>query len=346
MVGRSRVAEVHGQRFYNEDCIAGAPRRLAPGSVDLIITDPPYGIAGDTLHKHYNRREEFVTDGYVEVPAGEYADFSRRWVAEAARALRPGGSIYVVSGYTHLLEVLAALRAAELEEVNHLIWKFNFGVFTRTKYISSHYHVLYYTKPGGPRTFNTQARFGLLERSGAEGSLNYADREDVWDVKREYKPGQRKNKNELPAELLAKMVQYSSNTGDLVADFFLGGFSTARVALGLGRRSTGFELSQQAFEHGVASLRKVEPGELLIHLRVPDTRRLPRQGAAWTEAERARLRQRFAVLRAGSTKKATIAALTEEFGRGRWAIEKELKRGPGGAAAPSPARARSAARSR
>lgn len=328
-MARGRAVEVHGSRFYNENCIGGAAARLADGSVDLVITDPPYGIGGDTLHKHYNRREEFVVDGYVDVPPERYAAFTDAWVGEAARVLRPGGSMYVVSGYTHLFEVLGALRRAGLEEVNHVVWKFNFGVFTRTKYISSHYHVLYYAKPWGKRTFNTQARFGLLERDGRDGSLNYQDREDVWDVPREYKPGQRKNKNELPQALLTKMVQYSSDEGDLVADFFLGGFSTARVAIGLGRRATGFEVSPPTFRHGLAALRGVEPGELLVQLRAPDTRRLARQGAAWTPAEERAVRRRFGELRAAGSKKAALAALTAEFGRGRWALEKMLKRTAG-----------------
>ncbi len=42
--------------FYNTDCVEGARQYLRDASVDLIITDPPYGIGGDTLHKHYNRK--------------------------------------------------------------------------------------------------------------------------------------------------------------------------------------------------------------------------------------------------------------------------------------------------
>jgi site-specific DNA-methyltransferase (adenine-specific) len=118
---------VHGCLFYNEECIAGIRDHLQNNSVDLIITDPPYGICGDTLHRHYNRDERYVIPGYVEIPDREYADFSVRWIREAERVLRPGGSIYIVSGYTNLYDILHALKQTSLIEVNHIIWKFRFG---------------------------------------------------------------------------------------------------------------------------------------------------------------------------------------------------------------------------
>src|SRR5579885_1527246 len=105
---------------YNEDCVSGALARLSDASVDLIVTDPPYGIEGDRLHRHYNRNERFVVDGYVEIPRAEYPQFSRAWIAQAERVLRPGGQIYVVSGYTNLYDVLGALRSTSLREINHL----------------------------------------------------------------------------------------------------------------------------------------------------------------------------------------------------------------------------------
>lgn len=320
---------VHGSRFWNEDCVAGARRHLADASVDLVITDPPYGIDGDRLHRHYNRKEAHVVDGYVEVPASEYADFSRRWIREAERALRPGGSMYVMSGWSNLHHVLNALHASGLEEVNHVVWKYSFGVFTSTKYVTSHYHVLYWAKPGGKRTFETEARFGLGEKAGDGGSLNYRDREDVWDVPREYKPGRAKNKNELPTALLVKMLQYSSRPGDLVADLFLGGFSTARVAIGLGRRATGFELNRAAFERGVSDLARVAPGDLLPTLRAPEPQPRGNRRRPWDpDALRALHARHRALVGEGRSKKDALAALQEEFGRGRWAVEKALKRSP------------------
>jgi site-specific DNA-methyltransferase (adenine-specific) len=54
--------------LYHTDCISGARKYISDNSVDLIITDPPYGIEADKLHKHYRRREEKVIEGYVEIP--------------------------------------------------------------------------------------------------------------------------------------------------------------------------------------------------------------------------------------------------------------------------------------
>lgn len=102
--------------FYNEDCIEGAKKYIQSNSIDLIVSDPPYGINGDKPDKHYNRNESNVLDGYVEVSEKEYPEFSQKWIAEAARVLRPGGSIYIVSGYSQLRHILNALSNTLLQE--------------------------------------------------------------------------------------------------------------------------------------------------------------------------------------------------------------------------------------
>ena len=49
--------------------------------------------------------------------------------------------------------------------------------------------------------------------------------------------------------LVEKIIKYSSNTGDKVMDMFLGGFTTARVGLELGREPLGFEVNNKSFNH-------------------------------------------------------------------------------------------------
>lgn len=308
--------------YYNEDCIEGCKSHIPDNSVDLIITDPPYGISGDKLDAHYNRDESYVIGGYVDIPAEKYGEFSYAWIHEAERILKPGGTLYIVSGYTNLHHILNALHATtSLKEINHLIWKYNFGVYTSRKYISSHYHILYWVKTGAKATFNTYCRYGDSEKEG-NASLNYLDREDVLIINREYKPNEIKNKNELPRALLTKLIQYSSNSGDVVCDLFLGGFSTAIVAKGLGRLSTGFEISQSAYTLGMGRISQVNEGELIPTLRVPSANKITKSGK-WSDDEITQVKE-ICFKMENESKKKIIAEICEMTGRGRWGVEKML----------------------
>lgn len=311
--------------FYNEDCIQGAKQYLKDNSIDLIITDPPYGIDGDKLDKHYNRDESNVIDGYVEVSKDQYHKFSLNWIKEAERVLKPGGSMYIVSGYTNLIHILNALNQTKLEEKNHIIWKFNFGVYTSKKFISSHYHILYYIKPGAKPTFNTFAFYSDSEKSSEGGSLNYQDREDVWIINREYKPGQIKNKNELPKKLLIKMLMYSSNPGDMVCDFFLGSFSTAKIAIGLDRKACGFELNKNAYDYQVKEIEKIKKGYLLNELREVPQNLFLNKGKPLSDFEKKDINIEYVeLLKKGYSKKDSINIITKKFGRGFWSVQKTL----------------------
>lgn len=244
----------HNYQIYNQDCITGMQQYVADNTIDLIFTDPPYGIDGDGLDVHYHREESFVVPGYVDVPLSQYAKFSIDWIKECARVLRPGGSIYIVSGYTNLHHILNALHATDLIEINHIIAKYSFGVSTKNKWVSSHYHVLFWTKPEKgkqKRTFNSSWKY-------TDQKDSYHDRLTVQDMPRSHLPGQVKNKNQLSEDFIEKFIKYSSNRGDTVLDCFGGGFTTARTALRWGRKFIGFELNQNAYNAFVPALDTVE----------------------------------------------------------------------------------------
>ena len=241
-------------QVYNQSCIEGMREHVANDSIDLIFTDPPYGIKGDELDVHYHRDESKVVPGYVDVPLSEYAKFSQDWIRECERVLRPGGSMYIVSGYTNLHHILNALHATGLEEINHIIAKYSFGVSTKNKFVSSHYHVLFWQKPdrgSKKRTFNSNYKY-------TDQKDSYHDRLSVQDMPRDYKPGQVKNKNQLSEDFIEKFVMYSSNRGDTVLDCFGGGLTTGRTALRWGRKFVGFELNTHAYDAFVPTLAEVE----------------------------------------------------------------------------------------
>jgi len=64
-----------------------------------------------------------------------------------------------------------------------------------------------------------------------------------------------------PETLLERIIQLSSNRGDLVLDSFLGSGTTAAVAQKMGRRFIGIEMGEHAESHCAARLRKVVDGE-------------------------------------------------------------------------------------
>ncbi|TCW80990.1 site-specific DNA-methyltransferase [Burkholderia sp. SRS-46] len=64
-----------------------------------------------------------------------------------------------------------------------------------------------------------------------------------------------------PEELISRILQISSNEGDLVLDSFLGSGTTAAVAQKMGRRYIGIETGEHARTHCIPRLEKVIAGE-------------------------------------------------------------------------------------
>jgi site-specific DNA-methyltransferase (adenine-specific) len=243
--------------LYNLDCIAGARKHLKDESMDLLICDPPFGLGESKFGAMYNRDPRNVIGGYDEAPP-DYGPWTREWMGEAMRVMKPEGSMYVVSGHTNRYWIETAARDLGLGLVNEIIWKYNFGVYTKRKFVTSHYTILYLAKSRKARlTFNRECRFTDDERTPDDRSAQYRDREDVWYIPREPQRGGKKNANKLPDALVWKMIEYSSNAGDKVCDLFLGNFTTARVALSLGRIPIGFELNREAFQYHLPRLRRL-----------------------------------------------------------------------------------------
>jgi len=232
--------------IYNMDCIEGMAR-IAPESVDLVITDPPFAIDFKPHRGNYNRTQSRVMQGYREFAADEYLEFSRAWMSGVRRVLKPSGSLFIFSGWNNLKDILIAADEIGYTTVNHIIWKYQFGVVCKRRFVTSHYHCLYLCANDAERKFHQSARFGPEDRSPDGRSLRYRDMEDVWDIKREYWHGDRKTPTKLPAELIEKILQYTSDENDLVMDPFLGSGQVAVVSKGLNRQYIGFEIVEEYY---------------------------------------------------------------------------------------------------
>lgn len=288
-------------KIYNQSCIDGMREHVLDNSIDLIFTDPPYGIDGDELDVHYHRDESKVIPGYIDVPLAQYAKFSQDWINECARVLKPGGSMYIVSGYTNLHHILNALHNTDLIEINHIIAKYSFGVSTKNKFVSSHYHVLFWAKPDKgrqKRIFNSNWKY-------TDQKDSYHDRLTVQDMPRDYKPGEVKNKNQLSEDFIEKFVKYSSNRGDVVLDCFGGGLTTGRTALRWGRKFVGFELNKNAYDAFVPTLDAVEelPDPDPIS---PDAKELAKRNKLREGWRKDRAKKKLSVPNESTTKSKTI----------------------------------------
>lgn len=210
-----------------EDCIQGMKDR-DDESVDLLIADPPFGIDFSGKESLYNRDNDLVADNYQEI-TDNYDKFSLEWIKQIPRILKSTGSAYIFSGFNNLIDVLYAAKKSGLHLVNHIIWEYQFGVFTTRKWVTSHYHLLFLVKNPKKYYFNRIEHYNT----------------DVWKINRNYLPGEEKNGTKLPLDLVIKCIDFSSKPGDHVFDPFLGNGTTAVAAKMTYRHYSGFEVNKK-----------------------------------------------------------------------------------------------------
>ncbi len=213
------------------DCIEEM-QNLPAESVDMIIADPPFGLDFNSKETLYNRKKANVIGGYKEIEIENYGTFTNKWISQLPRLLKEHGGAWIVSGWTNLKDILNALDKYKLVTINHIIWKYQFGVFTKKKFVTSHYHIIFAVKNPKKYFFNKVEHYPS----------------DVWDIKRKYQPGIKKNATKLPIEVVKRCIDFGSKPGDLVLDPFMGNGTTAVASLGAYRHFIGFEINKELKE--------------------------------------------------------------------------------------------------
>ncbi len=199
-------------------------------SADLIFADPPFGIDFKSNLQTYHRKPDALS--YNEVPLEEYPVFIRTLLDWSYNVLSQFGSMWLLSGWNNLVTVLKAVEDSGFHLLNHCIWKYQFGVFTKKRFTTSHYHLLLLVKNKKRYVFNKPQHYA----------------EDVWYIKRSYNRGVKTAGNELPDKLVEKCIKTSTNEGDLVVDPVLGSGTTVRVCLRTNRRCIGIEVNSSLKE--------------------------------------------------------------------------------------------------
>jgi len=192
---------------------------------DLVFADPPFGINFKGNLQTYHRKPDALP--YVEIPIDEYPKFIESLLNWSYEALKDSGSMWLLSGWNNLRIVLNAIEESGFHVLNHCIWRYQFGVFTKKRFTTSHYHLLLLVKDLNNYTFNKPEHYA----------------EDVWYIKRPYRRGVRTAGNELPDRLVERCIYTSSNEGELVVDPVLGSGTTMRVCMKMNRRCIGIEIN-------------------------------------------------------------------------------------------------------
>ena len=259
----------------NVDCLIGL-RDVVDASVNLVIADPPYNI-GFKYHDYDDNREP-----------DDYLAWCCNWLEEVFRVVSPAGTFWCAIGPKYVSELDVRAKNCGFHKRSHVIWHYTFGVNSTKKLTPSHTHLLYYVKDPDNFVFNVDAikvpsareRLYGDKRAKPGGRLPndvwalqpqehtelYQETGDTWHIPRvagTFKERVVGATNQLPEQVVGRIISACSQPGDLILDPFVGSGTTLAVATKLDRRSVGFELSETAATAAIRRLSYVAVGDQL-----------------------------------------------------------------------------------
>ena len=93
------------------DCLEQL-KRIDSASVDLVFADPPYNLQlpGDLMRPNNTRVDGVDHDWDKFHDFAEYDRFSRAWLSECRRILKPNGALWVIGSYHNIFRLGVALQ--------------------------------------------------------------------------------------------------------------------------------------------------------------------------------------------------------------------------------------------
>ena len=233
----------HGALFA-DDCMKILPI-LEDGTVDTVFADPPFNLG-----KEYGKR----TDD--SLPDDRYIQWCQCWLAECVRLLKPGGSLFLYNLPKWNVMLGAFLSEQELDFRHWIAIEISACLPIPGRLHPSHYSLLYYSK-GKPKTFH-RIRTPILtcrhcggevkDYGGHRGAMNPngVTLKDVWTDIPPVRHWKFKSKarpaNALSTKILDRVINMSTEPGDLVVDPFGGSGTTFVVCEAKHRHWIGTEI--------------------------------------------------------------------------------------------------------
>ncbi|MCX7863451.1 MAG: DNA methyltransferase [Novosphingobium sp.] len=218
-------------------------RSLPSRSVDMVFADPPYNLQlGGDLNRPDGSHVDAVTDAWDRFDSfAAYDAFTRAWLTEARRVLKPDGSLWVIGSYHNIFRVGAILQDLGFWILNDIIWRKANPMpnFRGTRFTNAHETLIW-------ASMGEKARYTFNYRTMKTLNDELQMRSD-WLLpicggqERIRKNGHKAHPTQKPEALLYRVMLASTNKGDIVLDPFFGTGTTGAVARRLGREWIGCE---------------------------------------------------------------------------------------------------------
>ena len=265
MLVRTMAQVIHGDNLV-------ALRAMETQSVDLVYIDPPFNTGrtqsrkriktvadenGDrTGFKGKRFRTEEVGSAAFSDEFDDYLGFLRPRFEQTRRVLKPDGSFFLHVDYreVHYCKVLLDQVFGRDCFMNEIVWAYDYGARSKTKWPAKHDNILWYVMDPGNYAFNYDEMDripymapGLVTQEKAERGKTPTD---VWWHTIVSPTGKEKTgwPTQKPLAILERIVKVHSDPGDLVLDFFAGSGTTGVAAIRNGRRAVLVDSDERACE--------------------------------------------------------------------------------------------------
>jgi modification methylase len=224
------------------DCIEEM-RRLPSASVDMIFADPPYNLqlGGDLFRPEGGRVDAVDNDWDKFDTFAIYDRFTREWMTEARRILKPDGSLWVIGSYHNIFRCGATLQDLGFWILNDIVWRKANPMpnFRGTRFTNAHETLIWASRDEKSKyTFNYRAMKTLNDELQMRSDWVLPICGGQERLKR---GGTKAHPTQKPEALLYRILLACTNPGDVVLDPFFGTGTTGAVAKRLGRDWIGCE---------------------------------------------------------------------------------------------------------
>jgi len=229
------------------DCVK-VMGKFSDNSFDLIFVDPPYYLQlpkGKRLKRKDGSEVIPVEDSWDKFKSyEEYDSFTKSWLTECQRILKPTGTMWVMGTYHNIFRVGTIMQNLGIWFLNDVIWV-KIGAlpnFNGRRFTNNHETLIWAVKNKNCKSYTFN--YELMKKRNKGKQMRDTDwvfglcrgEERLRDEK-----GVKLHPTQKPLKLIQRVVLASSKKGDLVLDPFLGTGTTAIVAKALGRKWVGIE---------------------------------------------------------------------------------------------------------